>query len=76
MGFGEIITGAGLGMFTADVNRKRNMQDNIKLMNQQLANSQQMSVFNRKQQMQLWKDTNYDAQLDRDWETFLVLLLL
>ena len=42
---------------------KNQLKQNQALMNQQIAGQQQMGIFNRQQAMQMWNDTNAEAQL-------------
>ena len=60
------VTGAAsdaLGLIKGAAETKRNIRA-----------AKELAVFNRQQQMQLWRDTNYAAQVKeavkyRDWET-------
>lgn len=58
---GMAIASAGAGIakdLTAD-------RRNRKAMNMQIDGSKQMAEFNRQQQMKLWEDTNYSAQMEQ-----------
>ena len=52
--------GAVLGMIGGAIQHKRNKD----VMDINLANSKAMANYNREQQMQLWRDTNYSAQVN------------
>lgn len=54
--------GAGMGMITGAFERDKAIEHNRALINQQTKASKDLTIFNRQQQMQMWKDTNYKAQ--------------
>ena len=70
-------TSAGLGMITnaantalgqvfglafGGINDRRQLRQQQKLQDQQIAGQKEMAEFNRQQAMQMWKDTNFSAQ--------------
>lgn len=61
---GIIGSGAGaiIGMAMQGKNDKRQLEQQKKLQELQIKGQQQMGIFNRQQQQQLWEDTNYSAQ--------------
>lgn len=70
--FGDMIRGnfgaianVGMGLFQGNINNNR-LRDNTRdFMDWQLANSKELTEFNREQQMQMWRDTNYAAQREQ-----------
>lgn len=54
--------GAGLGMIFGGLNDKRQLKQQQALMNQQIAGQKEMTDYQRTSQLQMWKDTNYNAQ--------------
>lgn len=57
-----LATNAALGLMLSKHNDARQISQQQKLTNMQLAADKQMTMFQREQQMQMWKDTNYSAQ--------------
>lgn len=55
--------GAGMGMLLGGHERKQQLKQQTKLQNLQIAGQKEMGMFNREQQMKLWEDTNYGAQM-------------
>lgn len=67
--FGQIGTNAaeglinsGMGLLLAGHNDKRQIKQQRKLQDLQIAGQKEMALFNYEQQMKLWNDTNYAAQ--------------
>lgn len=57
------LIGAGMGLLMEKHNDKRQIRQQQKLTDMQLAANQQMGLFNYEQQMKMWHDTNYSAQM-------------
>lgn len=58
----EQVIGAGMGLISQGINDARQINQQDKLNRQQIKYQKQMTVFNREQQLQMWKDTNAAAQ--------------
>lgn len=56
--------GTGMGLMLEGHEDKRQLRQQQKLQDMQIAGQQQMGIFNREQQMQMWHDTNYKPQMD------------
>lgn len=56
--------GGAMGLILGGIERKKQLEQQRKLQALQIEGAKQMGIFNREQQMQLWKDTNYSAQMD------------
>lgn len=56
--------GAGLGMITGERERMNTEEMNAENIRQQMESAKHMTVFNREQQMKMWRDTNYSAQIE------------
>lgn len=54
--------GAGMGLLLGNINDKRQIKQQQKLQDMQIAGQKQMAEYNYGKQMQMWKATNYDAQ--------------
>lgn len=65
--WGAIASGATgvLGLALANTQRKQQMRDNRQLMNLQLGNQMTLNKHQQELAMQMWKDTNYSAQVDQ-----------
>jgi len=59
------IVGAGLGLALQGANDRRQLKQQGKLQALEIEGQKQMGIFNRQQQMQLWNDTNYSAQMEQ-----------
>lgn len=59
------LIGAGMGLLLEKHNDKRQLEQQKKLQELQLLGQKQMGIFNREQAMQMWKDTNFKAQLEQ-----------
>lgn len=57
------VLGAGLGLMLGGIERKKQLEQQQKLQNMQIAGQKEMGLFNYDQQMKLWNDTNYAAQV-------------
>lgn len=55
--------GAGMGMLLGAHERKQQIKQQQKLQDMQIMGQKEMGIFNREQQMKLWEDTNYSAQM-------------
>lgn len=55
---------AGMGLLLEKHNDKRQIKQQQKLTDMQIAAQKQMGIFNREQQMQMWNDTNYGPQME------------
>lgn len=58
------IIGAGMGLLLQKSNDKRQIRQQQKLTDMQIAANKQMGIFNTQQQMQMWRDTNYKPQME------------
>lgn len=56
--------GGAMGLILGGIERKKQLEQQRKLQALQIEGAKQMGIFNREQQMQLWKDTNYSAQME------------
>lgn len=54
---------AGMGLLLEKHNDKRQIKQQQKLQDMQLAGQKAMGIFNKEQAMQMWHDTNYAAQI-------------
>ena len=59
---GSQAAGAGMGMILGGWNDKRQLKQQGKLQELQIAGQKEMSDYNYAKQLQMWHDTNYDAQ--------------
>lgn len=57
--------GAGMGLVGTAVNAVGRNKRNRKAQQLQIEGQKEMSEFNRQQQMKLWEDTNYQAQMEQ-----------
>lgn len=57
------IIGTGMGLLLEGHNDRRQLAQEAKLQAQQMAGQKEMAEFNRMQQMKMWEDTNYSAQI-------------
>lgn len=58
------IIGMALNAATADSQDRRQIRQQTKLQDLQVKGAKELGEFNRKQQMQMWHDTNWSAQLN------------
>lgn len=63
-GAGSAILGQGLGMIFGRGQDKRQLKQQEKLNELQIKGNKEMSEFERQQQMKMWRDTNYQAQVE------------
>ena len=56
--------GAGVGALTAKANDKRQIAMQRQLMDMQIQGSRELTDYNYQKQFDLWKNTNYQAQLE------------
>lgn len=57
------IIGTGMGLLLENHNDRRQLEQQRKLGEQEMGMNKEMAEFNRLQQMKLWEDTNYKAQM-------------
>lgn len=57
------LVGAGMGLLLEKHNDKRQIKQQQKLTDMQLAAQKTMGIFNREQAMKMWEDTNIPAQV-------------
>lgn len=57
------IIGQGMNMLFSGWQDRRQLKQQQKLTDQQVAAQKDMGAFNREQAMKMWKDTNYSAQI-------------
>ena len=57
--------GGVMGLALGGINDKRQMKQQERLQQLQIAGQKEMGIFNREQQMKLWEDTNYKAQVEQ-----------
>lgn len=58
------IIGAGMGLALGEIHDKRQLKQQRKLQNLEIQGQQQMVDYNQMKQLQMWKDTNYQAQIE------------
>lgn len=58
------IIGAGMGMALGNWNDERQLRQQGRLMNQQIIGQKEMTDYQNKAALQMWKDTNYWAQVE------------
>lgn len=56
--------GAGMGMMMGDYNDRRQKEQQQKLQNMQITGQKDMMDYGYQKQMQMWKETNFKAQVD------------
>lgn len=61
-GIGTAAAGSVLGLALQGMNDSRQLNQQQRLQNMQIDGQKQMAIFNREQAMQMWHDTNYNAQ--------------
>lgn len=59
------VLGTGMGMLLGEYNDQRQLRQQQKLTDQQVAASKDLSTFNNEQQYQMWLKTNYPAQMEQ-----------
>lgn len=64
MGAFDGLIGQGLGMILDSNSDERQIKQQQRFTDMQMAANKEMTKFNREQAMQMWKDTNYGAQID------------
>lgn len=65
MGVAGNVAGGLMGLATAGWQDKRQLKQNQKLQDQNIAGQMKMGEFNRKQALKMWEDTGYVAQKDQ-----------
>lgn len=60
-GVGALVE-AGLGLILGDHNDKRQIKQQEKLQKQQIQGQMQMTDYNQQKALEMWQNTNYDAQ--------------
>lgn len=58
------IIGTGMGLLMEGHNDRRQLEQQQKLQDQQIAGNKEMVDYNMAKQLKMWKDTNYKAQMD------------
>jgi len=58
------ILGAGLGLITGQYNREKQLEQQQKLQDMQIKGSKEMADYNMMKQLEMWKATNYSAQVE------------
>lgn len=58
------VIGAGMGLLLEGHNDRRQLRQQGKLQELEIKGQKEMGIFNREQQMQMWRDTNYSAQME------------
>lgn len=61
----ETIAGGVLGLVTGGIQARNNRRAQKEAMDYQAELNRSQAMFNREQQLQLWKDTNYKAQVEQ-----------
>lgn len=61
---GGSAVGAGMGLLLQGVNDRRQLKQQQKLQDMQITGQQQMTDYNMKKQFEMWKSTNYGAQME------------
>lgn len=59
------LLGAGMGLLLEGHNDRRQIRQQQKLTDMQSLANQQQALFNYEQQMKMWKETNYAAQMEQ-----------
>lgn len=62
MPIGDILAGAGMGLLLGPYNDERQMRQQERFQRMEIEGAKEMALFNQKQQMKMWEDTNYLAQ--------------
>lgn len=65
LGVAGQVVGAGLGLALENHNDKRQLGMERKLQRMQMEGSKEMTDYNYAKQLQMWKDTNYKAQMEQ-----------
>lgn len=58
------VIGAGMGLLLEGHNDRRQIRQQQKLQDMQIAGNKELSQFNQDLALKMWKDTNYSAQMD------------
>ena len=64
MGLIDTVVGAGIGIVTGAYEREQQTKQNQDLIFQQIDAHKQIANNNRIEQMKMWNDTNYKAQVN------------
>lgn len=59
------VVGAGMGMLLGGFNDRRQIKQQQKLQDMQIAGQKEMANYNNALQMKMWNDTNYSAQMSQ-----------
>lgn len=65
IGIGQDIVGTGMGLLLEKHNDRRQINQQQKLTDMQLAANKQMTDYSYQKQIQMWNDTNYSAQMQQ-----------
>lgn len=60
---GQSYAGTAMGLLLADENDRRQLRQQGKLQELQIKGSKELTDYQMKKQLQMWKDTNYGAQM-------------
>lgn len=58
------IINAGMGLLLGNINDKRQLKQQGKLLRQQVEHQKEMNTFQKGLDLQMWKDTSYPAQME------------
>lgn len=61
----QSLVGTGMGLLLEKHNDKRQLEQQQKLQDQQIKGQKEMTNYNMQKQLQMWKDTNYGAQVEQ-----------
>lgn len=56
---------AGMGLILGGINDRRQIKQQQKLQDMQIAGSKELTDYNTAKQLQMWKDTSYSAQIEQ-----------
>lgn len=59
------LASAGMGLLLGGINDRRQLKQQEKLQKLQMAGQREMSTFNKEQQLDLWRKTNFKAQMEQ-----------
>ncbi|AXH75326.1 MAG: DNA pilot protein [Microviridae sp.] len=65
LGIASDVIGTGLGMLTAKWQDKRQLKQQEKLQDLSIKGSKEMTDYQKQKELQMWKDTNYGAQMEQ-----------
>lgn len=59
------VAGGGMGLILGKLNDQRQREQQQHLQDMQIRGQKEMTEYNRQKQMQMWRDTNYKAQMEQ-----------